>query len=151
MTKFILILLLSISIVHSNEIDIIAFDIERKMVNLDFELAYKGHKSNVLYITKYQAISIKIKNNSKNIININPNYFTLVSNKNRSYSYSPETYIFKKKVEVLPFNELSNVRLYPNTETQGFLIFDKTYEDEKPERLYFDNNQLSREVKIEIL
>lgn len=151
MKKVILIFILSISIMYSSEIEMIAFDIQKKMVTLDFELAYKGHKSNVLYITKYQSVLIKIKNNSKNIININPNYFTLVSNKRRSYSYSPETYIFKKKVQVLPFNELSNVKLYPNTETQGFLIFDKTYEDEKPEKLYFDNNQLSSEIKIEIL
>jgi hypothetical protein len=151
MKKILIMFLFNIVLLMANPIDIVGFNIDKKLVNLDFEIAFNGGKSQVLYITKYQIVLVKIKNTSNKVVDINPNYFTLVSDKQRSYSYSSETYAFKRNLKFLPFNELSNLKLYPNTETEGFLVFDKSYKDEKPNKLYFDNSQVLSEITVQPL
>ena len=57
-----------------------------------------------------------IKNISSNARNANPNYFTLVSVQERSYSVSTDTYGLSSSFDA--------VDLQPNTETSGYIIFD---------------------------
>lgn len=130
----------------AEEVVITAKEINREIARIDFELAYaatvKGqgkYESKVLYISKYQIINIKVENNSESILNVNPNYFTLVSNKKASYAYSTETHGFKDKIKFLSISPLQSVDVYPGTITEGFLLFEKKYENERPEKLFFKN------------
>src|SRR5712664_3662604 len=70
----------------AGNISITAEEFGPKVARMDFELAYastvKGqgnYKTNIVYIMEYQIIYIKIENNSNDVLNVNPNNFTLVS------------------------------------------------------------------------
>jgi len=130
----------------AGEVVITAQEIGPEIIREDFELAYaatvKGrgrYKPKVLYIAKYQIVDLIIENNSESILNVNPNYFTLVSNMKVSYSYSSETHVFKEKVKFLSISPLQSVDVYPGTITEGFLLFEKKYKDERPAKLFFKN------------
>ena len=117
-----------------------------KIVRMDFELwnalidkGLRNYKPNVSCIVKYQIVYIKIENNSKSILNVNQNNFTLVSNMKISYPCSSETHVFKDKVHSIIESPLQSVNVYPRTTTEGFLIFEKKYKDERPQNLYFQN------------
>jgi hypothetical protein len=58
-----------------------------------------------------------------------------------SYPYSSETHIFKDKVNFIEESPLQAVDVYPGTTTEGFLLFEKKYKDERPEKLYFQNTK----------
>lgn len=127
-----------------------------EIVREDFKLAYastvekKGnYETKVLYIASYQIVHIEIFNESKNVLNINPNNFTLVSDANRSYTYSSETHSFKNEIHFLATNPLQAVDVYPGTMTDGFLLFDKRVEDERPKKLYFKNSERIFEIIVE--
>src|SRR5213592_1816870 len=69
----------------SNIINITAEEFGPKIVRMDFELwnalidkGLRNYKPNVSCIVKYQIVYIKIENNSKSILNVNQNNFTLV-------------------------------------------------------------------------
>lgn len=130
----------------AGEVVITAKEIGPEIIRKDFELAYsatvKGqgkYESKVLYISKYQIINMIIENNSESILNVNSNYFTLVSNMKTSYSYSSETHVFKDKIKFLSISPLQSVDVYPGTITEGFLLFEKKYKNECPQKLFFKN------------
>jgi hypothetical protein len=56
-----------------------------------------------------------------------------------SYPYSSETYAFKDNVSFIDERPLQAVNVYPKTTTEGFLLFEKKYKDERPQKLYFQN------------
>jgi hypothetical protein len=156
---FICIVLVLIKPVFANDVDnitILAKEIGPELIRLDFDFAYKStvkHQGNytpkVSYIAKYQIIFVIVKNNSESILNINPNYFTLVSNKKISYSYSSETHVFKEKVGFLDENPIQTVDVYPGTISEGFLLFEKRYEGERPQKLFFKN--LNKHISTDII
>ncbi len=130
----------------AEEVVITAKEIGPEIGRKDFKFAYaasvKGqgkYEPKILYISKYQIISLKVENNSESILNVNPNYFTLVSNKKASYAYSVETHGFKDKIKFLSISPLQSVDVYPGTITEGFLLFEKKYENERPKKLFFKN------------
>lgn len=139
-----------------NDIVILAKEIGPELIRKDFDFAYnstvKGqgkYTPKVLYIAKYQIIFIRVKNNSESILNVNPNYFTLVSNKKVSYSYSSETHGFKEEVGFLDENPIQAVDVYPGTISEGFLLFEKKYEDERPQKLFFKN--LNKHISTDVI
>lgn len=139
----------------AGEVVIIAKEIGPEIIRKDFELAYaatvKGqgkYEPKVLYISKYQIISVIIENNSESILNVNPNYFTLVSNMKASYPYSSETHVFKDKIKFLPISPLQSVDVYPGTITEGFLLFEKKYKNERPKTLFFKN--IEKHVAVDV-
>jgi hypothetical protein len=127
-----------------------------KISRMDFELAYastvkgrENYKTNISYIAKYQIIYIRIKNNSNGVLNVNPNSFTLVSNMKISYHYSSETHTFKDKIRFIDESPLQAVNVYPGTTTEGFLLFDKKHEDERPQKLFFQN--IKEHLSIDVI
>ena len=90
-----------------------------------------------------------IENNSESILNVNPNYFTLVSNMKASYSYSAETHAFKDKIKFLSISPLQSVDVYPGTITEGFLLFEKKYKNERPKKLFFKN--IEKHIAVDVL
>lgn len=153
-----ILLLCFVNISWANSIEIKAIEFGPEIIRKDFELAYtstmKGdgsYKPKVLYISKFHIIYVEIINGSDKVINVNANYFTLVTNKKRSCSYSSETHGFKKRIQFIKTLPFSSVDVYPGTITDGFLLFDKKYEKEKPKTLYFRNPQqhLSTDVILD--
>ena len=133
-----------------------AEEIGPKIIRQDFELAFasttKGngsYKPKVLYISQYQVIRVIIENTSDEILNVNPNYFTLVSNMRTSYSYSAETHGFKDKVSFISMSPIQSVDVYPGTLTEGFLLFEKKGKDERPQKLFFKNSKTL--ISIDVL
>lgn len=139
-----------------NDIVILAKEIGPELIRKDFEFAYKStvqgqgnYTPKVSYIVKYQIIFVRIENNSKSILNVNPNYFTLVSNKKVSYSYSSETHAFKEELGFLGENPIQAVDVYPGTISEGFLLFEKKYENERPQKLFFKN--LNKHISTDVI
>ena len=125
-----------------------AYEIGPEIIRQDFELAFasttKGngsYKPKVSYIAQYQVIRVVIENTSNEILNVNPNYFTLVSNMKTSYPYSAETYGFKDKVSFISISPIQSVDVYPGTLTEGFLLFEKKGKDERPLKLFFKKSK----------
>ena len=140
----------------AGEVVITAKEIGPEIIRKDFELAHsatvKGqgkYEPKVLYISKYQIINMIIENNSESILNVNPNYFTLVSNMKASYSYSSETHAFKDKIKFLSISPLQSVDVYPGTTTEGFLLFEKKYKNERPKKLFFKN--IEKHIAADVL
>tara|TARA_B100000959_G_scaffold232853_1_gene249943 strand:+ start:2653 stop:3153 length:501 start_codon:yes stop_codon:yes gene_type:complete len=153
-TIFILLVLATPS--FADDTVILAKEIGPELIRKDFEYSFsstfKGQGSYtpiVSYIAKYHVIFIKVENHSESILNLNPNYFTLVSDKKVSYSYSPETHAFKEKLGFLTENSIQAVDVYPNTMSEGFLLFDKKHEDERPQKLYFKN--LNKHIPTDVV
>jgi len=98
---------------------------------LEYLLCYEGDKNveMIIKIVKYKPLTLEvgIKNVSSKVRHSNPNYFTLVTVSNRSYSISSETYGLS--------NYFDMVDLQPDTTTRGYLRFD-TYD--KPKRIIYD-------------
>lgn len=138
-------LLLSGGVVFADELLLVAEDLGPALIRADFEIMSKSqsmgvsrrYEPKVLYIGKYQIIYIALYNGSSDIIHVNPNDFTLVSSKAVSYPYSSETYAFNDKIGNFPTKPIQAVNLYPSTKTKGFLLFDRSYKDEHPQKLYF--------------
>lgn len=129
---------LLVNLGYAGDIKVIAKEIGPELIRKDFEITLSSRgMPKVLYISKYQVVYIKIENNSEDILNVNPNYFTLISNMKRSYSYSPETYKFEDKIGFININCLQAVDVYPDTITKGFLLFDKKYKNKRPKLLFF--------------
>jgi len=82
-------------------------------------------------------------------LNVNPNNFTLVSDMKTSYPYSSETHEFKDKVPFINESPLQGVNVYPRTTTEGFLLFEKKYKDERPQKLYFQN--IKEHLSIDVI
>lgn len=143
---FIFAIIFSSQLCLANEIVIVAKEIGPEIIRKDFELAFastvKGqgnYKTKVLYIAQYQVVGVIIKNKSSEIFNVNPNYFTLVSDMKTSYPYSSETHGFKDKIKFLSISPIQAVDVYPGTITEGFLLFEKKHKDERPQKLFFKN------------
>lgn len=153
----VLFLLLGIAnVAWAEQIKISAIEIGPELIRKDFDLAYastmKGngrYEPKVLYISRFHVIHIKIINDSGNILNVNPNYFTLVTSTKRSCSYSSETHGFKQQIRFIGTSPISSVDVYPGTSTEGFLLFEKQHEDERPKTLYFKN--LNKHISTEIV
>jgi tetratricopeptide (TPR) repeat protein len=82
-------------------------------------------------------LNVWIKNKSKEVRYANPNYFTLVTVSDRSFSVSSETYGLSRYFDA--------VDLQPGTETSGAIIFDTSA---KPKKLVYDEmmgTKISRE------
>lgn len=140
-------ILLSCNLCIASGIQITAKDLGIDLIVKDFNLDYastvKGngsYQSKFFYISKYQIVGVTVKNNSNKILNVNPNYFTLVSNMKRSYPYSSQTHGFKDRVSFVGMDPIQAVDVYPGTDTEGFLLFEKDFKDEKPKTLYFKNH-----------
>lgn len=140
----------------ADNIVILAKEIGPDLIRKDFEFEYnstvKGegnYTPKVLYIAKYQVVFIRIENNSESILAVNPNYFTLVSNKKVSYSYSSETHAFKEEIGFLDEDPIQTVDVYPGTISEGFLLFEKKYEDERPQKLFFKN--LDKHISADVI
>jgi len=107
---------------------------------LNYLLCYEGNREikMVVRIQKYQPLTlyVGIKNDSSSSRHANPNYFTLVTVKNRSLSVSTETYGLS--------NYFDAVDLQPGTNTSGYLRFD-TYD--KPKRIIY-RERVSIQVKL---
>ena len=151
-------ILFSSQLCFANDIIITAEEIGPEIIRQDFQLAFaslkKGngsYKSKVLYIAQYQVISVIIENKSNEILNVNPNYFTLVSNMKRSYPYSSETHGFKDKISFISMSPIQAVDVYPGTVTEGFLLFEKKYKKEKPQKIFFKtlNKLLSTDIVLD--
>lgn len=137
------------------KIAIAAKDFGPELVRRDFKFAYAyidekedNYVSKALYISKYQIVFVKIHNNSDEILNINPNYFTLVSNEKLSYPYSSETHNFKRNLSWLDDNALQHQDVYPDTFVEGFLLFEKKDKNEYPVKLFFKNPNIMISVDI---
>lgn len=152
---FVCIMFLLSGVALAGNVKITAIEIGPQLRRIDFELAYKAigskvrYKNKVLYISKYQVIGVEIENNSDSVVNVNPNYFTLVSNMKASYAYSSETHGFKDKVQFVSKSPVQAVDVYPGTITEGFLLFERKYEDERPKKLYFKN--LQAHIGVDVL
>jgi hypothetical protein len=109
----------------------------------------RNNQKRFLYISKYQIINMIIENNSESILNVNPNYFTLVSNMKASYSYSAESHAFKDKIKFLSISPLQSVDVYPGTITEGFLLFEKKYKNERPKKLFFKN--IEKHIAVDVV
>jgi len=141
----------------SNDVSISAREIGPEMVRKDFEFRYESsingrgtYESVSMYVVKYQIIAIEMQNNSNNIVNVNPNHFTMVSNMKTSYPYSSETHIFKDKVKFITLNPFQAVDVYPHTDTSGFLVFERQYEKERPKTLHFKNNDILISTHVQL-
>jgi len=86
-------------------------------------------------------LHVWIKNKSNEVRHANPNYFTLVTVKNRSLSVSTETYGLSSYFDM--------VDLQPGTETSGTIIFDTW---DKPKKLVYSElvgTTISREFPFQ--
>ena len=108
---------------------------EAKSILLEAQIQYlrcpKGNSKleMSIQISGYKPLKLHvwIKNKSNEVRHANPNYFTLVTVTNRSYSVSTETYGLS--------NYFDAVELQPGTVTDGAIIFDTW---DKPKRLIYD-------------
>ena len=66
-----------------------------------------------------------------------------------SYPYSSETYGFKDKIKFLSIGPLQSVDVYPGTTTEGFLVFEKKYEEERPQKIFFKN--LNEHIAVDVV
>jgi len=118
---------------------------EAKSILLETQIQYlrcsKGNSELEMSIQilgyKPLRLHVWIKNKSKEVRHANPNYFTLVTVKNRSLSVSTETYGLS--------NYFDAVDLQPGTKTGGYLIFDTW---EKPKKLIY-NEMLGTKISRE--
>ena len=158
MKKILLVCMLILSFsntIFAGDVIIKAKELGRKLARDDCDLTIKlmektgTYKTNVFYMGEYQIIGVEVENNSESIVNVNPNYFTLVSNKKASYAYSSETHVFKDKLKYISISPIQAVDVYPGTITEGFLLFEKKYKKERPKKLFFKN--LKTHIGVDVI